>query len=80
MTVREIGDSIVRTHDGQMWFNMGEAATIVKRRRESLPGDLHEAGISVYYDGKQKLVDAYSLAEFRLKKLQSPIDNIKRYS
>lgn len=72
--VRLLGDAIVRTHDGQMMFNLAEVSKIVGKGRNSIAGILHEAGILVKKCGRDKNVNAYQLAEFMCKDRIAPID------
>ncbi|MDA8227601.1 MAG: hypothetical protein M0T74_07840 [Desulfitobacterium hafniense] len=74
-TIRELGDAIVRTHDGQMFFNFTEAKKIVGCGINTISALLHSHGITVKNVGPSKRINAYDLAEVMIKNRIAPIDN-----
>lgn len=76
--IKELGDAIVRTHDGQMMFNLTEARQIIGCGENTIAHLLHNAGITVKRNGQQKMVNAYQLAEYMCYNRIAPIDNTSR--
>ncbi|NTW04560.1 MAG: helix-turn-helix domain-containing protein [Peptococcaceae bacterium] len=74
-SVKELGDAIVRMHDGQMFFNFTEVAAIIGCGVNTVSALLHSHGITVKKVGPSKRVSAYDLAEVMIKDRISPIDN-----
>ncbi len=69
--------SIIERH-GAEYFNLGEAAKIMRCNRNNVPYLLNEAGVSVKPVGAKKLVSAYDIAYAMAHSRISPVDNETR--
>ena len=59
-----IGESIIKTHDGQQTFCLKEAAKILGCGHQYVAGYLDKSGITVKRQGKKKTVTAYDLGVY----------------
>ena len=76
--IDRMAEMIVRTHNGQMMYNLGEVCKILGQSRSSISGYLHEAGITVLKVGQEKLLNAVQVAEFMCRDRVAPIDKYAR--
>ena len=76
--IKALGDAIVRTHSGQVLFNIAQTSKIIGQGRNAVAGLMHNAGITVKKVGKDKQVTAYQIAEYMCSDRIAPIDNTSR--
>lgn len=57
-----MAEAIIRQHDGQAYFNFGEASKIMGCSYSRLPERLTRAGIAVKRMGNSKRISAYDIA------------------
>ena len=76
--VRLNAEIIIKTHDGQTYFNLGEVSKIIGCGVNTVAAYLHDSGITVKQVGPSKRVSAYDIAELMCKGRVAPIDNASR--
>lgn len=76
--IKAMAEVIIRTHDGQAYFNFGEVSKIIGCGANTVAYILHQSGVLVKRVGPSKRVSAYGLAEFMHSKRIAPIDNTSR--
>ena len=72
--IRAMAELLVKTHDGQAWFNFGQVSQIIGCGVNTLPCLLHNAGILVKKVGPSKRISAYDLAAFMSLDRVAPVD------
>lgn len=76
--VRATAELIIKTHDGQAYFNFGEISKILGCGINTVPALLHNSGITVKKVGPSKRVSAYEIAALMCSKRIAPIDNTSK--
>lgn len=66
--VKNIGDGIIRAHEGQTFFNMTEARKIIGCGENTITALIHSHGITVKKVGPSKRISAYEIAEIMCSK------------
>lgn len=66
--IKTMGDNIVRSHSGQVYFNFGEVAKIIGCGINTVPALFSDAGMLVKKVGPSKRVSAYDVAELMYSK------------
>ena len=78
MSMREIktlAELIIKTHDGQVLFNLGEVSKMLGCGANTVPALLHDFGIPITRIGLSKKVNAYDIADMIYSKRIAAIDN-----
>ncbi len=78
--ITTMAHAIIKTHDGQAYYNFEQASKIIGCGRNTIAHCLHRAGVLVKKVGPSKRISAYDLAEFMYYDRIAPIDNTSRGS
>lgn len=70
-----LAEIIAKNHDGKILYSLAEVSKITGFPRNTLPGRLHQDGITVKKEGKRKFVTLFGVSEFSTKNHVAPIDN-----
>lgn len=71
-------DAIIKAHDGQSYFNFGQASKIIGCGRHTLAHHLNSLGLTVKLVGPSKRISACDIATLMCTDRISPVDNISR--
>jgi len=77
--IKAMAESIINTHDGQAYYNIGEVSKIIGCGPNTVPLLLHESGIIVKYVGPSKRISAYDIATLMCQNRVAAIDNSRRH-
>lgn len=76
--IERMAELIIKTHDGQAYFNFGEVCKIIGCGPNTVPLLLHNSGITVKRVGPSKKISAYEVAELMRLNQIAPIDNTSK--